>query len=56
MMKVTLNISPGADNIAVDYLDLIIPLKKHIAELMHIIGPAIRANPAGSVPTGTGMV
>ena len=56
MMKVTLNISPGADNIAVDYLALIIPLKKHIAELMHIIGPAIRANPAGSVPTGTGMV
>ena len=56
MMKVTLRISPGAASTTVDYLELVIPLKQHVAGLMHIIGPAIRANPAGFVPPGDGVV
>jgi len=56
MMKVTLRIHPATDSTAVDYLDLVIPLKQDVAELMHIIGPSIRANPVGFVPSGTGVV
>lgn len=56
MMKMTLEISPNPGGATVDALDLVIPLKRHAAELMHIVGNTIRANPAGFIPAGSGVV
>lgn len=40
----------------VDRLWLDIPLKKEFAALFHACGEGVRANPAGAVPKGTGVV
>lgn len=53
-MKVEMEILPG--NKEIKSLVLQIPLKKEIASLMHVCTTNLRANPAGAIPEGTGVV
>lgn len=54
MMKVTLEIAPSQQQ--VEALDLIIPIKTEVAQLMHASSDGIRANPTGEIPDGQGVV
>ena len=55
LMKVTLNIKPRKAE-AIDSMWLEIPVRASIASLFHASGEHIRANPAGDIPKGEGVV
>lgn len=55
LMKVTLNITPKG-NKTLDQMWLEIPVKEEEGSLFHAVGEHIRANPAGFVPKGEGVV
>lgn len=55
MMKVELDLSPQGDR-EIQSLDLLIPLHGDVASLMHVCSDGVRANYAGKVPDGEGVV
>ncbi|MBI3922605.1 MAG: hypothetical protein HY318_14375 [Armatimonadetes bacterium] len=55
MMKVSLDVSSSKKE-EVQSLDLLIPLREDIASLLHVCSDGVRANHAGSIPAGEGVV
>ncbi|MFA6928799.1 MAG: glycoside hydrolase domain-containing protein [Lentisphaeria bacterium] len=55
LMKVTMDLQQQG-NESVDSFDLVIPLQKSIATLLHACGPGLRSNYAGQIPAGNGQV
>lgn len=55
MMKITLDLKPKED-VKIDEINLIIPVKKEIAKLMHVCTDGLRFNYSGKIPDGEGVV
>ncbi|MCD6407571.1 hypothetical protein J7L87_00790 [bacterium] len=55
MMKIYLNLKPKKDT-KIDAINLIIPIRKDIAKLMHICTDGLRFNYSGKIPDGKGVV
>ena len=54
-MKVTLELSQDK-KVAVDSMELVIPLKSDVATLMHVCGDGLRYNYGGLIPAGEGTI
>lgn len=55
MVKYELTIAPRGDG-KVDLLDLVVPIRKEVATLLHACGDGCRMSSMGSVPTNEGRV
>ncbi|MCF7854041.1 MAG: DUF6067 family protein [Candidatus Pacebacteria bacterium] len=56
LLTLRLSITPKATAKSIDSMALDIPVKDDIAQLFHAVGEHIRANPAGIIPAGNGVV
>jgi hypothetical protein len=59
LMKVDLTLAPAAAAVEAPVLDRVwleIPVRPDVATLFHAVGEQLRANPAGEIPAGRGVV